>query len=147
MGEARRAGIEDLSGMLELFSVSEVSPVAAPFQQAAGIWQEIVGSEHSVVFVAEHAAKICATCTLITAPNLLRRGRRHGFLENVVTHPAFRGRGLGRSVVSAALDHAWSAGCHQVLLQSGRTDPRVHRFYEGLGFQSGLRLGYVAMRP
>lgn len=27
---------------------------------------------------------------LVTAPNLLRQGRCHGFLENVVTHPDFR---------------------------------------------------------
>jgi hypothetical protein len=29
---------------------------------------------------------------LITAPNLLRGGRVHGFLENVVTHPECRGQ-------------------------------------------------------
>jgi hypothetical protein len=37
--------------------------------------------------------------------------------------------------------------CHHVLMQSGRTDPRVHSFYEGLGFRPGLRVGYVAGRP
>jgi GNAT superfamily N-acetyltransferase len=49
----------------------------------------------------------------------LRTGRRHGFLENVVTHPDYR----------------------------GRADPRVHRFYENCGFEPGVRMGYVAKRP
>jgi GNAT superfamily N-acetyltransferase len=84
---------------------------------------------------------------LITAPNLLRRGRQHGFLENVVTHPEFRGQGHGRAVVLAALAEAWRMDCHHVLLQSGRPDPRVRRFYEQCGFEAGLRLGYVARRP
>jgi GNAT superfamily N-acetyltransferase len=83
---------------------------------------------------------------LVIAPNLLRAGRRHGFLENVVTHPDLRGRGHGKTVVVAALEQAWAADCHHVLLQSGRADPRVHAFYEGLGFRPGRRVAYVAMR-
>jgi hypothetical protein len=47
----------------------------------------------------------------------------------------------------AALAHAWSADCHHVLMQNGRTDPAVHAFYESLGFRPGLRTAYVATRP
>ena len=39
---------------------------------------------------------------------------------------------------------AWAEDCHYVLMQSGRADPRVHNFYERLGFVPGLRTGYVA---
>ncbi len=84
---------------------------------------------------------------LITAPNLLRAGQRHGFLENIVTHPGFRGQGHGRAVVHGALSAAWAKDCYHVLLQSGRKDPRVHRFYQRCGFEPGLRVGYVAHRP
>ena len=64
-----------------------------------------------------------------------------------MTHPHWRGLGHGRAVIGTALQHAWSQDCHHVLMQSGRADPRVHRFYEGLGFVPGLRIGYVAQRP
>jgi GNAT superfamily N-acetyltransferase len=84
---------------------------------------------------------------LVTVPNLLRAGRQHGFLENVVTHPDHRGRGHGRAVVQMALEEAWRQDCHHVLMQSGRADPSVHRFYEGCGFRPGLRTAYVAQRP
>jgi GNAT superfamily N-acetyltransferase len=99
------------------------------------------------VLVSAVDAKIVATCMLITAPNLLRSGKRHGFLENVVTHPDFQGLGHGRAVVQAALVEAWSRDCHHVLMQSGRKDPRVHRFYQRCGFEPGIRVGYVAHRP
>lgn len=46
----------------------------------------------------------------------------------------------------AALVQAWAADCHHVLLQTGRTDPRVHRFYERLGFVPGRRTAYVALK-
>jgi GNAT superfamily N-acetyltransferase len=84
---------------------------------------------------------------LVIAPNLLRSGRRHGFLENVVTHPALRRRGHGKAVVMAALEHAWAVDCHHVPMQSGRADPGVHAFYERHGFRPGLRVAYVAIRP
>ena len=74
-----------------------------------------------------------AAGNLITAPNLLREGRRHGFLEDVVSYPELRGRGHGKAVVQAALARAWTVGCHHVLMQSGRADPGVHGFYEALG--------------
>ncbi len=143
---ARLARLPDLSSLLALFEVSEVSAVAQPQDRAERIWRETLAHPGVRVFVSEDRDRIGATCMLVIAPNLLRSGRRHGFLENVVTHPESRGRGHGKAVVLAALEHAWAADCHHVLMQSGRADPRVHTFYEGLGFRPGLRVAYVAMR-
>ena len=139
--------MSDLEQLLELFRVSEVSPPAEPVERAERILSEILGREGVGLFVSEARERIAATCMLVTAPNLLRGGRGHGFIENVVTHPEFRGRGHGRAVVQAALAEAWARDCFHVLLQSGRTDPRVHQFYESLGFEPGVRVGYVARRP
>jgi GNAT superfamily N-acetyltransferase len=147
MPNARLAKDADLLSLLDLYRVAEVSPSAQPIEKAQGIWSEMLSNENVAIFVSDVDAQIVATCMLITAPNLLRGGRRHGFLENVATHPAFRGQGHGRAVVHAALTAAWGKDCYHVLLQSGRKDVRVHRFYERCGFEPGLRIGYVARRP
>ncbi len=147
MPNARLAQTADLASLLDLFRVSEVSSSAEPIERAEQIWQETLSHAGVAVFVSADDAQIVASCMLITAPNLLRAGRRHGFLENVVTHPAFQGQGHGRAVVGAALAEAWIRDCHHVLMQSGRQDPRVHRFYQRCGFEPGLRIGYVARRP
>jgi GNAT superfamily N-acetyltransferase len=144
---ARPATIADLDPLLDLFRVSEVSSVVGPIAQAQIIWRRTLDDSGVAIFVSEAEAKIVATCMLITAPNLLRSGRGHAFLENVVTHPAFQGQGHGRAVVEAALSKAWAMDCYHVMLQSGRKDPRVHRFYERCGFEPGLRAAYVARRP
>jgi GNAT superfamily N-acetyltransferase len=144
---ARLAQRADLASLLELFRVAEVSASAEPIERAERIWLEMLSHDGVAVFVSAIDASIVSTCMLITAPNLLRAGGRHGFLENVVTHPEFRGRGHGRAVVDAALAAAWAKDCYHVLLQSGRNDPRVHRFYQRCGFEPGLRIGYVARRP
>lgn len=147
MPTARPADESDLAALLELFRASEVSAAAEPQERAAEIWRQTLSCDDLAVFVSEDAGKIVATCMLITAPNLLRGGKRHGFLENVVTRAEYQGRGHGRGVVAAALAEAWRKDCHHVLMQSGRDDPRVHRFYAGCGFVPGLRVGYVAHRP
>ena len=144
---ARLAAGPDLAGILRLFAVSVVSAVAEPSSRAEEIWRQILAREGVRVFVSETVGTIVATCMLAVVPNLLRGGRQHGFIENVVTHPDFRGQGHGSSVLAAALEAAWHDDCHHVLLQSGRADPRVHAFYERAGFVPGIRTAYVARRP
>jgi GNAT superfamily N-acetyltransferase len=141
---ARLAVSSDLASLLALFAASEVSRTA---EHAERVWQETLTLPNVQVFVSDEGDRVAATCMLVTAPNLLRGGRRHGFLENVVTHPDLRARGHGRAVVRAALAWAWESDCHHVLMQSGRADPGVHAFYEDLGFVPGLRMAYVANRP
>ena len=144
---ARLARTSDLTGLLRLFASSEVSPAAEPRSRAEGIWSETLGRAGVSVFVSQSGEAIAATCMLIVAPNLLRGGRQHGFIENVITHPDFRGQGYGTCVLAAALEQAWREDCHHVLLQSGRDDPRVLNFYRKAGFVPGLRTAYVAARP
>ena len=146
MPNARTAHADDLGALLALFADSGVSRSAEP-ERAEQIWVQMLAREGLAVFVSDGDGRIVATCMLITAPNLLRGGRQHGIIENVVTHPVFQGRGHGRAVIAAALAEAWKRDCHQVLLQSGRADPRVHRFYERCGFVPGLRTAYCARRP
>jgi GNAT superfamily N-acetyltransferase len=147
MPAARFADAADLDALLALFAVSDVSRAVEPRARAEQIWQETLARDGLAIFVSEADATIVSTCMLITVPNLLRGGRQHGIIENVVTHPNFQGRGHGRAVIAAALAEAWKRDCHHVLLQSGRADPRVHRFYEGCGFVPGLRTAYAARRP
>ena len=61
--------------------------------------------------------------------DLVSIGRVRSAVERVLI-----GGGWVVAVVAAALNAAWAKDCHHVLLQSGRKDQRVHRFYERCGF-------------
>jgi GNAT superfamily N-acetyltransferase len=137
----------DLASLLELFAVSEVSDHVQPLERARAIWAETLASDATDVFVAVEGERVAATCMLITVPNLLRGGRRLGVLENVVSHPDFRGGGYGRAVVEAALHAAWDKDCFHVLMQSGRAAENVHKFYKDVGFIPGLRTAYAIHNP
>ncbi len=144
MAHARIAVSADLERLLDLFAQAPVSDHARPIGVARDIWERTLSHPGVDVFVSVADSKIVATCMLITAPNLLREGRHHGFIENVVTHDDYLRRGHGTAVIQAALDAAWTRGCFHVMLQSGRKDPGVYRFYERQGFEGGLRVAYVA---
>ena len=125
MPNARQANASDLDALLALYAASDVSRSAEPRARAEQIWAEMLAREGVAVFVSDADFRIVSTCMLITTPNLLRGGRQFGILENVATHPDFQGRGHGRAVIAAALADAWKQDCYQVLMQSGRADPRV----------------------
>ena len=103
MPSARLAQTADLIPLLDLYRVSDVSAHVEPIERAEQIWQDTLASNNIAVFVSTADARIVASCMLISAPNLLRSGKSHAVLENVVTHPEFQGRGHGRAVVEAGL--------------------------------------------
>lgn len=147
MPRARLARAEDLASLLELYAHANPKMPKLTKTRARKIWTRTLSHPGSFIFVSDAGSKVVATCMLITAPNLMRGGRGHAFIENVVTHADFRRQGHGHAVIHAALDAAWEQDCFHVLLQSGRPDPGVHRFYEECGFVPGVRTGYVARRP
>jgi len=147
MPHARAAVLTDLESLLNLFEHAPVSRHVTPIEAASKIWTQTLNQEGVDVFVSEEDSRIVATCMLVTVPNLLREGRKHGFLENVVTHNDYVRRGHGAAVVKAALEAAWRQGCFHVMLQSGRKEAHIHRFYEMQGFVGNLRVGYVARCP
>jgi GNAT superfamily N-acetyltransferase len=146
MRTARRAVSGDLGSLLELYLHLNPDTPKLTDAIASAIWADMLSRPGVKVFVCSRGARLISTCTLITAPNLMRGGSPVGLIENVVTHEDFRQQGYGRAVMSAALDAAWAEGCHNVMLLTGRTDPAVHRFYAGCGFEAG-KTGLWARRP
>jgi ribosomal protein S18 acetylase RimI-like enzyme len=53
-----------------------------------------------------------------------------------MTHAEHRRNGLGRSVLTAALNAAWEANWYKVMVASGRYE-RTLRFYDKIGFRRG----------
>jgi GNAT superfamily N-acetyltransferase len=113
---------------------------------AEAAWAALTRSDLIKVIVADAAGVLISTCTLVTIPNLTRGVRPYGLIENVVTHPDHRRTGLGRAVLSFALDAAWKAGCYKVMLATGSRREETLHFYEGAGFDRGGKTFFEA-RP
>jgi len=136
VAHVRSASHDDLPAVLALYR--QLNPHDPPIDPATAwtAWSALLAPGQNTVFVAVVDDILAAVCTLSVIPNLTRGGRPYALIENVVTDQGHRGQGLGRSVVTAALDAAARAGCYKVMLASGRDDGTL-RFYEKCGFTRG----------
>ncbi|OOG28714.1 GNAT family N-acetyltransferase [Thioalkalivibrio denitrificans] len=60
---------------------------------------------------------------------------RFMYVDDLVTDPAHRSRGHGRTMLSWLKRHAAEAGCGQLRLDSGVQRKDAHRFYEREGME------------
>ena len=107
-------------------------------------WERIHSDPSLHYLVAEVSGTLASTCTLAIIPNLTRSARPYGLIENVVTHPEFRQRGLATALLQRALGIAWEQNCYKVMLLTGRKDEATLRFYQNAGFEAGEKTGFVA---
>jgi len=143
----RLAVQSDLPELLELLGhLNPDDPLPDPAKTDAA-WALLLGSGLCHVFVAEVGRALASTCTLTIVPNLTRGVRPYALVENVVTSPPHRRTGLGRLVLSAALQAAWEADCYKVMLATGSRQESTLRFYEGAGFERGGKTFFQARLP
>ena len=138
---------DELDAQLELYKYLHEKDEALPREKAEAVWNRICASDIVHCIGAEVDGRVVASCMLTITPNLTRGGRAYGLVENVVTHPDFRRRGIGKIMLRRALEIAWDADCYKVMLLTGRKTEQVHKFYQSAGFVWGLKVGYVARKP
>ncbi|WP_328460746.1 GNAT family N-acetyltransferase [Streptomyces sp. NBC_00448] len=74
-------------------------------------------------------------CLQLTyVPGLTRGGQERALIEAVRIRADLRGAGLGRELLTWAIERARARGCGLVQLTSHARRADAHRFYESLGF-------------
>ncbi|MEP2716103.1 GNAT family N-acetyltransferase [Pseudophaeobacter sp.] len=143
--QIRTASAKDSDALLDLYAFLSPGDDRCTTARAAENIRRISQIEGSAVLLGLQQDKILTTCTLIVIPNLTRGGRPYAVIENMVTHPEARGKGLGTSLLDAACDRAWDNDCYKVMLSTGSTRPSTLSFYEGAGFEQS-RTGFEKRR-
>ena len=139
----RRIKASDLDGLLLLYRHLHTDDIEPSKDELEKVWQYIIVSDYFICFVIEKDDLLVSSCSLAIVPNLTRGGKSIGLIENVVTHCNYRGKGLGKIIMSAALDFAKEQNCYKVMLLSNAQRREAHKFYETLGFSSEDKIGYV----
>ncbi len=79
---------------------------------------------------------------VVSTSSILFRNQQTAVIAAVATHPAFRGRGMGRRVVNRAAASAFVQGLNpQVLIK----DPGLAAFYAACGFRPAGEWGQAAL--
>jgi GNAT superfamily N-acetyltransferase len=134
---------EELGALLALYHyLNPDDPVLEADDRITRLWDRILANPGQIYLVAEVDGKIVSACVLVVIDNLTRNATPYAVIENVVTHPDYRKRGIGTRLLTRAQEIAREKGCYKVMLLSGRKE--AIPFYEKSGFERGSKTGFIA---
>ena len=143
----RPAGKADLPAILGLYRCLAPEDPNLDANKAQEIWSQMLNSGAVIPLVAVADCEPVASCILVIVPNLTRGGRAFAVIENVITHPRFRRRGIGTAMLHDAVKRAWAANCYKVVLTTRRRSEELYAFYEKAGFQRATRTAFDIRSP
>ncbi len=143
--EATREDIPDIVRLLSddpLGSLREldVAPLPGSYYSA---FEAINRDPNNELVVAKSAGSVVGTLQITFIPFVTYCGSWRALIEGVRIDRRFRSRGIGRELISWAVERSKLRGCHMVQLTSDKNRPEAIRFYERLGFvasHEGLKL-------
>ena len=139
----REAGKEDLKGILELYLYLHEESVPKQSEHLSDTWKQILEDENHHLIVNEIDGRIVASCVCVIIPNLTRQVRPYAFLENVVTHADYRGRGLASECLAYAKGIAERCGCYKMMLLTGSSTKEVLDFYKNAGYNNTDKSAFI----
>ncbi|MDE1863132.1 MAG: GNAT family N-acetyltransferase [Thaumarchaeota archaeon] len=130
--KVRKIQKKDLAnGFLEtldsLRRASDLSP-----RKASSIFDKISSDKSEAIYVAVVDSKIVGAASIIVEQKFIHNGGKAGHIEDVAVAKEFQGKGIGKKVVLALIEHAQKSGCYKTILDC--SDDLVP-FYEKLGFK------------
>jgi GNAT superfamily N-acetyltransferase len=142
----REIKYNELEKLLSLYTLLHPEdPVIKRDDRLKMLWDEIYNDPNLHYFVVEENGEIISSCTISIIKNLTRNLRPYGLIENVVTHPNYRNRGLATMVLKKAIEKAKENNCYKVMLLTGSKKEETLRFYERAGFSRGIKTGFIIM--
>ena len=139
----REAGENDLDAVLELYLFLHEDRIPEKDEHLEEIWGQIMQDPNHHLIVNEVEGKIISSCVCVIIPNLTRNVRPYAFIENVVTHEDFRGRGYAGECLDFAREIALKENCYKMMLLTGSKKPETLRFYEKAGYNSGDKTAFI----
>lgn len=139
----REAAENDLPALLTLYLHLHETRVPQIDARVTGVWESILRDENHHLIVCEEDGRIVSSCVCAVIPNLTRNARPYALIENVVTHPDYRKRGLASACLKYALDIAREQNCYKVMLLTGAKDEETLRFYRRAGFNSTDKTAFI----
>jgi GNAT superfamily N-acetyltransferase len=140
---ARNAIFEDLPQILELYLHLHETAVPEESENLRKTWAQIINDENHHLIVCEVDGKIVSSCVCVIIPTLTRGVRPYAFVENVVTHADYRGKGYATACLNYARELAQKENCYKMMLLTGSKSPETLAFYRNVGYNSTDKTAFI----
>ena len=139
----REAKREDLDGILELYLYLHETSTPELTEHLTAVWDQILSDENHHLIVNEVDGEILSSCVCVIIPNLTRNVRPYAFVENVVTHADYRGKGYATQCLDYAKAVAERQNCYKMMLLTGSKEQKTLDFYTRAGYNCTDKTAFI----
>ena len=133
----------ELKELLELYLHLHENTIPDTTEKLISAWNTIIQDKNHHVIVYEANGKIVSSCVCVIIPNLTRNISPYAFIENVVTHKDYRGRGYATKCLDYAKKIAIKENCYKMMLLTGSKDEKTLDFYGNAGYNSADKTAFI----
>lgn len=133
----------ELNELLNLYLYLHEDSVPEMTEHLRKTWQTILQDENHHIIVKEVEGKLVSSCVCVIIPNLTRNIRPYAFVENVVTHEEYRGKGYATECLNYAREIAEKENCYKMMLLTGSKRESTLKFYGNAGYNSADKTAFI----
>lgn len=139
----REAKKQDLDSLLELYLYLHEKNIPEKDKRLVETWTQIIEDKNHHIIVNVQDEKIVSSCVCVIIPNLTRNVRPYAFIENVVMHRDFRGKGFATECLNYAKRIAVESDCYKMMLLTGSKKEKTLNFYRNAGYNSADKMAFI----
>lgn len=139
----REVNKNELTELLELYLHLHENQIPKITEHLQSTWDTIIKDKNHHIIVKEVDGKIVSSCVCVIIPNLTRNIRSYAFVENVVTHSDYRGKGYATECLSYAKEIAEKENCYKMMLLTGSKSEKTLSFYQNAGYNSTDKTAFI----
>lgn len=133
----------ELNELLELYVHLHEDSIPEMTKHLEKTWENICKDANHHIIVKEADGRIVSSLVCVIIPNLTRGIRPYAFVENVVTHSEYRGKGYATECLNYAREIAKQEGCYKMMLLTGSKEESTLAFYRKAGYNSTDKTAFV----
>ena len=134
---------EELSQVLELYLHLHEESIPDMTEHLERTWNTIIQDNNHHIVVKEIDGKLVSSCVCVIIPNLTRNIRPYAFIENVVTHKDYRGKGYATQCLNYAKKLAIKVNCYKMMLLTGSKSESTLNFYKNAGYNCTDKTAFI----
>ena len=133
----------ELMELLGLYLHLHEESVPEMTEHLRNTWDTIMKDKNHHIIVKVADGKLVSSCVCVIIPNLTRNVRPYAFVENVVTHGDYRGKGYATEGLNYAGEIAKKENCYKMMLLTGSKEEATLRFYGNAGYNSTDKTAFI----
>lgn len=137
---------QDYGAARVLYQALSTGKTLPSYEAGIAGFTRLIAHPGTWVMGAEENGALLGMATLHVLPNMTYDMRPYAVVENVATHADHQGRGLGRVIMDAVAQKAWSEGAFKIMLLTNQSRG-ARAFYEKLGYVADEKHGMVLRSP